>query len=53
MEDRFDFERLNDLIQELQAFIGSEGVLHPETEVDTGNLLKLIYKRINEETRHK
>lgn len=52
MEDVFDFERLNVLIQELQAFIRSEGVLHPEREVDAGNLVKLIYQRINEEARH-
>lgn len=49
MEDRFDFERLNDLIQEVQAFIRSENVLHPEVEVDAGNLLKLMYQRLNEE----
>jgi hypothetical protein len=52
MEDRFEFERLNDLIQEVQAFIRSEQVLHPEDELDAGNLLKRMYLRCNELAIH-
>ena len=52
MEDRFDFERLNDLIQEVQAFIRYEAVEHPDDVLDKGNLLRRMYQRCNEAAQH-
>lgn len=52
VDDVFDFERINDLISELRAFMRSEQVQHPDEELDAGNLLKTLYKRANETAVH-
>ena len=52
VDEVFDFERINDLIGELRAFMRAEQVEHPDEALDAGNLLKTLYKRANEKAVH-